>query len=127
MTNTNAKTIGYNDGCREAGRPGRDATGFLSKPCSRFAMPPRKRCPRTEGAARGRVKNHPGFDEDSIARLPLAGRAAACLGVALTLSGVLPMALAALHAWLCTSFGLPAFAACMLAYAGASAWVVARW
>lgn len=67
---TTAKTIGYNNGFRTVGmQAGRNADAFLSAPCNRFGMPPRKRRrPRTAGTTRGQVKTQCGFDERIIAR-----------------------------------------------------------
>ncbi len=101
--NTATKTIGFNDGCRTVGRHvGRNASAFLSTPCRCFEMPPRKRSNRTAGTRTvTRQNSTQRFDEEMIARYPLGVRIILGALTALTVSGVIPMALAALLAWMC--------------------------
>lgn len=94
---TTAKTIGYNDGLRGTRRQaGRSANGFLSKPCNRFTMP------------------------------RLWQRIAVGALLALTMSGILPMAVAAFQIWLGDTYGLGLTALCLAADAAVIVWLVAR-
>lgn len=123
---TTAKTIGYNNGCRTIGRQaGCNATGFLSQPCNRFEMPPTKRSDRTDGTRTVTRQNQRyRFDEAIIARHSLPVRVAIYLVAALTLSGVIPMALATLEIHLANTYGIAAFIACMAVDAAAIYWLV---
>lgn len=118
---TTAKTIGYNDGLRGTRRQaGRSANGFLSKPCNRFTMPPQKRSNRTAGT---RTQ----FDEEILARWPrLWQRIAVGALLALTMSGILPMAVAAFQIWLGDTYGLGLTALCLAADAAVIVWLVVR-
>lgn len=114
---TTAKAIGFDNGYRTGGRQaGRNASTFLSTPCNRFEMPPRKRSNRTAGTRTvARQKCHQQFDEEIIARYPRWGRVILCAVAVLTLSGILPMALATFQIWLGDVFGLGATALCLIA------------
>lgn len=120
---TRGITNGYSGTRRQAA--GRGATGFLSKPCSRFEMPPQKRCDRTAGTRtvtrRNRYQQH---DEAIIARHSLPVRVAIYAAAALTMSGILPMTVAALQIHLSDVYGFGAFAACMAVDAAAIYWLV---
>lgn len=122
-TETRGITNGYAGTRRQAA--GRCATGFLSKPCSRFEMPPQKRCDRTAGTRtvtrRNRYQQH---DEAIIARHSLPVRVAIYAAAALTMSGILPMAVATLQIHLSDVYGFGAFAACMAVDAAAIYWLV---
>lgn len=123
---TTAKTKGFDNGLRQTRRQaGCDANAFLSSPCSSFDKP-RKRSPRTAGTARGQVKIQPGFDEQIIARYPLPLRVALYAVAVLTVSGILPMAAAALQIWLTNTYGLAAFAICMSVDVVFITWLVRR-
>lgn len=117
MPKTSAKTIGFDNGYRPRGRQaGCNASGFLSKPCNRFTMPPQKRSKRTAGTRTlARQKCRPQFDEEIIARYPRWVRVILCAVAVLTLSGILPMALATFQIWLGDVFGLGATALCLIA------------
>lgn len=92
---TTAKTIGYNDGLRGIRRQaGRGASGFLSKPCSRFTMP------------------------------PLWQRIAVMAFLALLMSGILPMAVATFQIWLGDTYGLWLTALCIAVDAAVIVWLV---
>lgn len=123
---TTAKTIGFNNGCRTARRQaGCNATGFLSQPCNRFEMPPSKRSDRTAGTRTvTRQNRRKQFDEAIIARHSLPVRVAIYLVAALTLSGVLPMALATLEIHITNTYGIAAFAACMAVDVAVIYWLV---
>lgn len=118
MTKTNAETIGYNDaGC--------NAERFLSKPCNRFKMPSEKGCKRTAGTRTlARQNRRPQFDEEIIARWPRRWQRVA-LGafLALTISGILPMSIAAFQMWLGDVFGIWASALCIGVDAAAIFWL----
>ncbi len=123
---TTAKTIGFYNGYRTGGRQaGCNATGFLSQPCSRFEMPPTKRSDRTAGTRTvTRQNRRKQFDEAIIARHSLPVRVAISIVVALTLSGVLPMALATFEIHLANTYGIAAFVACMAVDAAVIYWLV---
>lgn len=126
---TTAKTIGYNNGLRGTRRQaGRSANGFLSKPCNRFTMPPQKRSKRTAGTrALARQKCWSQFDEEILARWPrLWQRIAVGALLALTMSGILPMAVAAFQIWLGDTYGLGMTALCLAADAAVIVWLVVR-
>lgn len=123
---TTAKTKGFDNGLRTQRRQsGRGAGAFLPSPCSSFETPKRSsRAAITRTAARQNRTQQ--LDEQIIARYPLPLRVALCAFAALTISGILPMALAALQIWLADTYGLAAFAACMAADAALIAWLVRR-
>jgi hypothetical protein len=126
---TSAKTIGFDNGYRTRRRQaGRNASGFLSKPCNRFTMPPQKRSKRTAGTRTlARQKCWPQFDEEILARWPrLWQRIAVGALLALTMSGILPMAVAAFQIWLGDTYGLGLTALCLAADAAVIVWLVVR-
>ena len=125
---TTAKTIGYNDGLRGTRRQaGRSANGFLSKPCSRFTMPPQKRSKRTAGTRTLASQMLAANDEEILARWPrLWQRIAVGALLALTMSGILPMAVAAFQIWLGDTYGLGLTALCLAADAAVIVWLVVR-
>ena len=127
---TSAKTIGFNNGYRTRRRQaGRNASDFLSKPCNRFTMPPQKRSKRTAGTRTlARQKCWPQFDEEILARWPrLWQRIAVGALLALTMSGILPMAVAAFQIWLGDTYGLWLTALCLAADAAVIVWLVKRY
>lgn len=112
------------NGCRTCRQgAGRGAAGFLPKPCHHFEMSPEKKyahgCPRTR-TSQMQTAN----DNEIIARFPLPARAAIYLAAALTVTGVIPMALAELWTWLADAYGLAAWALLLSASAAAMAWVM---
>lgn len=124
---TTAKTIGCNNGLRGTRRQaGRSANGFLSKPCNRFTMPSQKRSKRTAGTRTlARQKCRPQFDEEILARWPrLWQRIAVAVFLALIMSGILPMALAAFQIWLGDTYGLWLTALCIAVDAAVIVWLV---
>lgn len=127
---TTAKTIGYNNGLRGTRRQaGRSANGFLSKPCSRFTMPPQKRSNRTAGtrtvARQIAVRI---FDEEILARWPrLWQRIAVGALLALTMSGILPMAVATFQIWLGDTYGFWLTALCVAVDTAVIVWLVKRY
>lgn len=125
---TTAKTIGYNNGLRGTRRQaGRGASGFLSKPCSRFTMPPQKRSKRTAGTRTLASQMLAANDEEILARWPrLWQRIAVGALLALTMSGILPMAVAAFQIWLGDTYGLGLTALCLAADAAVIVWLVVR-
>lgn len=125
---TTAKTIGYNNGLRGTRRQaGRSANGFLSKPCSRFTMPPQKRSNRTAGTRTVASQMLAANDEEILARWPrLWQRIAVGALLALTMSGILPMAVAAFQIWLGDTYGLGLTALCLAADAAVIVWLVVR-
>lgn len=129
MTKTDAKTIGYNHGYRTTRRQaGCDPTGFLSKPCNRFTMPPQKRSTRTAGTCTRTRQKRGAIDNEIIARWPhLWQRITIGALLALTVSGVLPMAVATFEIWLGDVYGLGATALCLVADAALIAWLVKRY
>lgn len=125
---TTAKTIGYNDGLRGTRRQaGRSANGFLSKPCNRFTMPPQKRSKRTAGTRTLASQMLTANDEEILARWPrLWQRIAVDALLALTMSGILPMAVAAFQIWIGDTYGLGLTALCLAADAAVIVWLVVR-
>lgn len=125
---TTAKTIGYNDGLRGTRRQaGRSANGFLSKPCNRFTMPPQKRSKRTAGTRTLASQMLTANDEEILARWPrLWQRIAVGALLALTMSGILPMAVAAFQIWIGDTYGLGLTALCLAADAAVIVWLVVR-
>lgn len=125
---TTAKTIGYNDGLRGIRRQaGRGASGFLSKPCNRFTMPPQKRSKRTAGTRTLASQMLAANDEEILARwLRLWQRIAVGALLALTMSGILPMAVAAFQIWLGDTYGLGLTALCLAVDAAVIVWLVVR-
>lgn len=126
MQKTTAKTIGLTHGYTTQRRQQtrRNANAFLSKPCNAFEMPPEKRKPRTAGTERGNVKKHARFDEEIIARYPFPLRVVIYAVAALTLSGVLPMAIATIQIWLGDTYGIWAYLMCFAADAALIVWLV---
>lgn len=125
---TTAKTIGYNDGLRGIRRQAeRGASGFLSKPCNRFTMPPQKRSKRTAGTRTLASQMLAANDEEILARWPrLWQRIAVGALLALTMSGILPMAVAAFQIWLGDTYGLGLTALCLAVDAAVIVWLVVR-
>ena len=127
---TATQTRGLTNGCNvhrrnPAREAGRGTKGFLSQPCSSFTMPAQKRSNRTAGTRTvARQKRATRFDSSIIARYPLPVRLAIYAVAVLTLSGLLPMALATLQIYLTDVYGLGAFAACMAVDAAAVYWLV---
>lgn len=123
---TTAKTIGYNDGLRGTRRQaGRSANGFLSKPCNRFTMPPQKRSKRTAGTRTLASQMLTANDEEILARWPrLWQRIAVGALLALTMSGILPMAVATFQIWLGDTYGLWLTALCIAVDAAVIVWLV---
>lgn len=83
-----------------------------------------KKCAHGGNRTRTRQNRYPQFDQTIIARYPLPVRGAIYLLAALTVSGVLPMALVALQTYLEERYGMAAFALCMAFYAAVVALVV---
>lgn len=104
---TSAKTFGFDNGYRPRGRQaGCNASGFLSKPCNRFTI----------------------FDEEILARWPrLWQRIAVMAFLALTMSGILPMAVATFQIWLGDTYGLWLTALCIVVDAAVIVWLVKRY
>ena len=126
---TSAKTIGFNNGYRTRRRQaGRNASDFLSKPCNRFTMPPQKRSKRTDGTRTlARQKCWPQFDKEILARWPrLWQRIAVMAFLALTMSGILPMAVATFQIWLGDTYGLWLTALCIAVDVAVIVWLVKR-
>lgn len=125
---TTAKTIGCNNGLRGTRRQARrSANGFLSKPCNRFTMPPQKRSKRTAGTRTLASQMLTANDEEILARWPrLWQRIAVGALLALTMSGILPMAVAAFQIWIGDTYGLGLTALCLAADAAVIVWLVKR-
>ena len=125
---TTAKTIGCNNGLRGTRRQARrSANGFLSKPCNRFTMPPQKRSKRTAGTRTLASQMLTANDEEILARWPrLWQRIAVGALLALTMSGILPMAVAAFQIWIGDTYGLGLTALCLAADAAVIVWLVVR-
>lgn len=123
---TSAKTIGFDNGYRPQGRQaGCNASSFLSKPCNRFTMPPQKRSKRTAGTRTLASQMHAANDEEILARWPrLWQRIAVAVFLALLMSGILPMALAAFQIWLGDTYGLWLTALCIAVDAAVIVWLV---
>lgn len=126
MPKTSAKTIGYNHGYRPRGRQaGCNASGFLSKPCNRFTMPSQKRSKRTAGTRTLASQMLAANDEEILARWPrLWQRIAVMAFLALTMSGILPMAVATFQIWLGDTYGLWLTALCIVVDAAVIVWLV---
>lgn len=126
---TNAKTIGFDNGYRTHRRQaGCDAGSFLSKPCNRFTMPQQKRSTRMGATTRVHVKKRTAFDEEMIARWPhLWQRVAVYAFVALTMSGILPMAIATFQIWLGNTYGLWLSGLCIAIDLAVIWWMVKRY
>ena len=125
---TSAKTIGFDNGYRPRGRQaGCNASGFLSKPCNRFTMPPQKRSKRTAGTRTLASQMHAANDEEILARWPrLWQRIAVAVFLALLMSGILPMAVATFQIWLGDTYGLWLTALCVAVDAAVIVWLVKR-
>lgn len=126
---TSAKTIGFDNGYRPRGRQaGCNASGFLSKPCNRFTMPPQKRSKRTASTRTlARQIAVCIFDEEILARWPrLWQRIAVAVFLALLMSGILPMAVATFQIWLGDTYGLWLTALCVAVDAAVIVWLVKR-
>lgn len=90
----------------------RDAEGFLSQPYGRYELR-EKRSKRTAATRTlARQKRATRFDEPIITRQNLK-KCALYLLAALTLSGILPMAVAGFQTWLMDVYGNLAFLACL--------------
>ena len=126
---TSAKTIGFDNGYRPQGRQaGCNASSFLSKPCNRFMMPPQKRSKRTAGTRTLASQMHAANDEEILARWPrLWQRIAVMAFLALTMSGILPMAVATFQIWLGDTYGLWLTALCIVVDAAVIVWLVKRY
>lgn len=124
-TQTRGLANGYNVHRKPTPRKqGRSASSFLSQPCSRFEMP-KERSNRTAGTRTvARQKRSTRSDETIIARRSMPKRIAFYAVAVLTMSGILPMALAALQIWLTDVYGILAFLACMGADAAFIYWMV---
>lgn len=124
-TQTRGLTNGYNVHRKPTPRKqGRIASAFLSKPCNPFEMP-QERSNRTAGTRTvARQKRATRSDETIIARWSTPKRVAFYAVAVLTMSGILPMALAALQIWLTDVYGILAFLACMGADAAFIYWMV---
>lgn len=125
---TSAKTIGFDNGYRPQGRQaGCNASGFLSKPCNRFTMPPQKLSKRTAGTRTLASQMHAANDEEILARWPrLWQRIAVAVFLALLMSGILPMAVATFQIWLGDTYGLWLTALCVAVDAAVIVWLVKR-
>lgn len=121
-TQTRGLANGYNVHRKPTPRKqGRSASAFLSKPCNPFEMP-QERSNRTAGTRTvARQKRSTRFDETIIARWSMPKRIAFYAVAVLTMSGILPMALAALQIWLTDVYGI---LACMGADAAFIYWMV---
>ena len=110
---TKGLTNGYNVRRRPTPRtPRRDAEGFLSQPYGRYELP-EKRSNRTAGTRTVACqKRGTRFDEPIITRQKLK-KGALYILAALTLSGILPMAVAELQIWVMDAYGNLAFLACL--------------
>lgn len=126
---TSAKTIGFDNGYRTRRRQaGRNASGFLSKPCNRFTMPPQKRSKRTAGTRTLASQMHAANDEEILARWPrLWQRIAVTAFLALLMSGILPMAVATFQIWLGDTYGLWLTVLCIVVDAAVIVWLVNRY
>lgn len=124
-TQTRGLTNGYNVHRKPTPRKqGRSASAFLSKPCNPFEMP-KERSNRTAGTRTvARQKRATRSDETIIARWSTPKRVAFYAVAVLTMSGILPMALAALQIWLTDVYGILAFLACMGADAAFIYWMM---
>ena len=106
---TDKKTVGFGGGFTDAGtvRPRCCATAVLPGDCdSRYRVVATKKDARPKrqlrtGASNGAYQ----LTEDSIARMPRYQRWGLYAIAALTLTGILPMAAAALLGWLCDLVG----------------------
>lgn len=123
---TSAKTIGFDNGYRPRGRQaGCNASGFLSKPCNRFTMPPQKRSKRTAGTRTLASQMHAANDEEILARWPRLWQSiAVAVFLALLMSGILPMAVATFQIWLGDTYGLWLTALCVAVDAAVIVWLV---
>lgn len=92
-------------------------------------MPPRKRSKRTAGTRTlARQIAASIFDEEILARWPrLWQRIAVMAFLALTMSGILPMAVATFQIWLGDTYGLWLTALCIVVDAAVIAWLVKRY
>lgn len=111
-------TNGYNVRRRPTPRTSRrDAEGFLSQPYGRYELS-EKRSKRTAATRTlARQKRGTRFDEPIITRQKLK-KGALYILAALTLSGILPMAVAELQIWVMDAYGNMAFLACLGADVG---------
>ena len=91
-------------------------------------MPPQKRSNRTAGTRTvARQKCATQFDEEILARWPrLWQRIAVGALLALTMSGILPMAVATFQIWLGDTYGLWLTALCGAVDAAVIVWLVKR-
>ena len=91
-------------------------------------MPSQKRSKRTAGTRTlARQKCRPQFDEEILARWPrFWQRIAVTVFLALIMSGILPMAVAAFQIWLGDTYGLWLTALCIAADAAMIVWLVKR-
>lgn len=122
---TTAKTIGFYNGYRTAGRQaGCNTTGFLSQPCNRFEMPPTKRSNRTAGTRTVTRQMHAAIDEEIITRKPLVVRILLCALALVVCSILLQMAIAAFVIHLPDPYG---FYVTLLCLVGASALIIRLW
>lgn len=124
-TQTRGLTNGYNVHRKPTPRKqGRSASAFLSKPCNPFEMP-QERSNRTAGTRTvARQKRATRSDETIIARQSMPKRIVFYAVAALSMSGILPMAIATLQIWLTDVYGIVAFLACMGADAAFIYWMV---
>lgn len=124
-TQTRGLTNGYNVHRKPTPRKqGRSASAFLSKPCNPFEMP-QERSNRTAGTRTvARQKRATRSDETIIARWSMQKRVAFYAVAVLTMSGILPVAIATFQIWLYDAYGFFAFWSCMAVDAAAIYWLV---
>lgn len=124
-TQTRGLANGYNVHRKPTTRKqGRSASAFLSKPCNPFEMP-QERSNRTAGTRTvARQKRGLRFDETIIARQSMPKRIAFYAVAVLTMSGILPVAIATFQIWLYDAYGFFAFWSCMAVDAAAIYWLV---
>ena len=90
-------------------------------------MPPQKRSKRTAGTRTLASQMLAANDEEILARWPrLWQRIAVGALLALTMSGILPMAVAAFQIWLGDTYGLGLTALCLAVDAAVIVWLVVR-
>ncbi len=91
-------------------------------------MPPQKRSKRTAGTRTLASQMHAANDEEILARWPrLWQRIAVMAFLALTMSGILPMAVATFQIWLGDTYGLWLTALCIAVDAAVIVWLVKRY
>lgn len=91
-------------------------------------MPPQRRSKRTAGTRTLASQKHTAIDEEIIARWPhLWQRVALGIFLALTMSGILPIAVAEFEIWLGNTYGLWLSVLCIGIDTAVIIWLVKRY